>query len=258
MDAVVTAGGRPLPNEGLYELTRGGYKAMLEIAGKPMIQWVLDALSTCSSIGRVIVVGMPPYTNLDCVHPLTIQEDNGGMLQNVRAGMKAVLEQNPSAETALFLSSDIPAITPEAIQWVVDRALETNGQLLYPVINREVMEKRFPTSKRTYLHLKDCEVCGADVMAIRTELADDNNPIWQKIIASRKNPIQQASLLGFDTLFMILARQLPLSQAGAVLGKRLGITGQAILCPFAEAGMDVDKPNQYYLVESDLARLKTA
>jgi NDP-sugar pyrophosphorylase family protein len=45
MDAVVTAGGIPQPEELLYPYTQGKPKAMLDIGGKPMVQWVLDALS---------------------------------------------------------------------------------------------------------------------------------------------------------------------------------------------------------------------
>jgi NDP-sugar pyrophosphorylase family protein len=41
---------------------------MVDIAGKPMIQWVLDALSGCTAIQHVTVVGLPPYTNLYCEH----------------------------------------------------------------------------------------------------------------------------------------------------------------------------------------------
>jgi len=33
----------------------------------------------------------------------------------------------------------------------------------------------------------------------------------------------------------------------------MGITGRAVIVPFAELGMDVDKPHQLELVESDLA-----
>jgi NDP-sugar pyrophosphorylase family protein len=39
MDAVVTAGGIPKPDELLYPYTLGKPKALLEIAGKPMVQW---------------------------------------------------------------------------------------------------------------------------------------------------------------------------------------------------------------------------
>ncbi len=44
MDAIVIAGGVPTPVEPLYPYTQGKPKALLDLCGKPMIQWVLDAL----------------------------------------------------------------------------------------------------------------------------------------------------------------------------------------------------------------------
>ena len=57
MDAVVTAGGIPEPEDLLYPYTKGESKALLKIAGKPMVQWVLDAVSQAKTIDRVVVVG---------------------------------------------------------------------------------------------------------------------------------------------------------------------------------------------------------
>jgi GTP:adenosylcobinamide-phosphate guanylyltransferase len=258
MDAVVTAGSRPQTNEPLYEFTHGAYKAMIEIAGKPMIQWVLDALSASTKVDRVVVVGLPPYTNLFCDHPLTILEDQGGLLANVRAGMQELSLQNPNPEHILLLTSDTPALTTEMVNWTIEKTLETDHEFLYPVVERPVMEKRFPGAKRTYIHLKDVEVCGGDMMGIQAHLASKTNPVWDDIVDKRKNPLKQAFLLGIDTLFMVLLRQLSLAEASVSLSKRLGIRARAVLCPFAEIGMDIDKPHQFHLVEADLARLQVA
>jgi hypothetical protein len=255
MDAVITAGSKPTPNEPLYEYTRGGYKAMLTISGKPMIQWILDAVSASKRIDRVVIVGLPPYINVICDRPLTILEDCGGLLANLRAGLAELRRQNPSQSHAVLLTSDVPAVTAEMIDWVVNTAQETDHDFIYPVIERSVMEKRFPGSKRTYLRLKDVEVSGGDVMAFRTSLADENNPTWSRIIDHRKNPLRQASLLGFDTLFMILLRQLTLKEAGDSIGKRIGLRARAVLCPYAEVGMDIDKPFQRNLVERALSNI---
>ena len=84
MDAVVTAGGIPLPGEPLYEFTAGKPKAMLDFAGKPMIQWVLDALSNSEHVGRVVVVGLPPFTDIHCAHPMTIIDTQGSILANLK------------------------------------------------------------------------------------------------------------------------------------------------------------------------------
>ena len=258
MDAVITAGSRPLPKEPLYEATRGGYKAMLDLAGKPMIQWVLDSLSASANVGRVVVVGLPPYTNLYSEHPLTIIEDQGGLLRNARAGVLELLRQNPSLEHSLLISSDLPAITSEMVDWAINTMLETDHDFLYPVISRPVMEARYPGAKRTFLRLKDVEVCGGDLMAVRTAMATEPNPLWERIISSRKNPIKQASMLGFDTLFMVLLRQLNLEEASVAIGKRLGTRARAVLCPYAEVGMDIDKPNQLHLLVSELSKLRAA
>jgi hypothetical protein len=36
--------------------------------------------------------------------------------------------------------------------------------------------------------------------------------------------------------------------------KKLGITGKVIRVPFAEVGMDIDKPFQFEMVQADLMR----
>ena len=58
MDAIVMSGGIPEPEDPLYEFTQGEPKALLEIAGKPMIQWVLDAISGAESVGKVVLISL--------------------------------------------------------------------------------------------------------------------------------------------------------------------------------------------------------
>jgi len=64
--------------------------------------------------------------------------------------------------------------------------------------------------------------------------------------------VRQAALLGFDTLFLLLLRQLALSEAERLISRRLGVRGRALLTPYAAMGMDVDKPNQYELLKAAL------
>jgi len=58
MDVIIPAGGIPRPGNPLYKYTQGKPKAMLDVAGKPMVQWVLDAVSQAKSIEQVAVVGL--------------------------------------------------------------------------------------------------------------------------------------------------------------------------------------------------------
>ncbi len=260
MDAIVTAGGVPLPEEPLYAATQGHPKAMVDVAGKPMIQWVLDALTDARSIDNVIIVGLTDKSGLKCGKRMYFVSNQGKMVENLQAGAKKTLEINPKAEHVLLVASDIPAITGEMVDWMVTTAMQTKLDVYYNVIQREVMEKRFPGSKRTWTHFKDMEICGGDlnVARVKTIIGDDTD-LWRKITDSRKSPLKQAALIGFDTAFLLLTGKLTLQKAEKDITARLKVTGKVIVCPFAEVGMDVDKPHQLEIMRADLKkRLKQA
>jgi hypothetical protein len=143
------------------------------------------------------------------------------------------------------------------VNWVVTNAMKTNLDIYYHVIERSVMEARYPGSKRTYTRLKDIEVCGGDMNIVRLMAGEDKDALWERLIAARKSVLKQASIIGWDTLFLLFFRRITLEKAVEIVTRRLKITGQAVLCPFAEIGMDVDKPFQLDLVCSDLGKLTT-
>jgi GTP:adenosylcobinamide-phosphate guanylyltransferase len=255
MDAIVVAGGTPQPGEYLYEETNGGPKAMLNIAGKPMIQWVLDALGGAKTIDQVVVIGLPAdCSDVHCNKPLSSFPNQADMIENIRTGARKVLELNPQAHHFLIASSDIPAITSEMVDWEVNTAMETDDDAYYHIITRETMEARFPSSRRSYVHLKGMDVCGGDMNIVRAQTVTANEALWKKIVDSRKSALKQASLLGYDTLFLLMLRLLTLEKAVALASKRLSIKGRGIICPYAEVGMDVDKPHQLAIMRADLAK----
>jgi GTP:adenosylcobinamide-phosphate guanylyltransferase len=253
MNAIVTAGGASQPGEPLYEVTHGGFKSMLAIAGKPMVQWVLDALGESTQIERVVVVGLSPETDLQCRQPLVLAPDYGDVILNIRAGAQELARLDPAATHALIVSGDLPALRGEIVDWLVNETRDRDFDLCYTVIERATMEKQFPGSKRTYVKLKDCEVCGGDLHVFRLAMASDESPLWKRLIDARKSPIRQASLLGYDTVLYLVLRRLSLKNAEAMLSKRLGIAGRALLSPYAEIGMDVDKPFQLEIAQAHLS-----
>ena len=137
MDAIVTAGGIPLPEEPLYSETKGHNKAMLEIAGKPMVQWVLDALCDPKTMENIIIVGLTEKAGLTCTKPVYYISNQGKMLDNFRTGTKKSLELNKKNKHVIFVSADIPAITAEMVDWVVNTAMQTDKDVYYNVIRRE-------------------------------------------------------------------------------------------------------------------------
>jgi molybdopterin-guanine dinucleotide biosynthesis protein A len=255
MDAIVTAGGIPLPEDPLYTYTQGHSKAMLDVAGKPMIQWVLDALGGARDVDRVVVIGLTEKSGLSCAKPLSYIQNQGSMLANVLAGIAKIQEFNPRADYVLLVSSDIPGIKPAMVDWLVETAMETQDDLYYGVVPRAVMESTFPNSKRTYTKLKDIELCGADMNLAHVRMAGEEYlDLWERLIGNRKSPMRQAAAVGYGTLFLLATRQITLDAAVKRVCKKIGIKGRAIIWQHAEAGMDVDKPHQLEILREFLAR----
>jgi molybdopterin-guanine dinucleotide biosynthesis protein A len=253
MDAVVTAGGIPQPDEPLYPHTQGKSKAMLEIGGKPMVQWVLDALGGAKQVENVVLIGLAEESGLTCSKPLYYIPNHNSMIENLLAGINKVIQINPSTPRALLVSSDIPGITSEMVDWEIDMCLQSDVDLCYTVVKREVIEARYPASKRTFTKLKDMEVCGGDMNVVKTSVATANTEIWERLVATRKNPVKQAAIIGYDTLLLMVFRRFTLDQAVKNVAARLHMTGRAIVCPYAEVAMDVDKPHQLEMIRADLA-----
>jgi GTP:adenosylcobinamide-phosphate guanylyltransferase len=253
MDAIVTAGGIPQPKDPLYPYSNGSSKALIDVAGKPMIQWVLDALGNSKKVDNVIIIGLSAKSGLTCKKPLHYVSNQGRMLSNIVAGVNKSLELNKKNEYVLIVSSDIPTLKGEMVDWLVDTAMQTKDDIYYGVCPQEVMEKRFPTSKRTYTHLSDMDVCGADVNIIHVNQVTQHLDTWEALIGNRKSPLRQAAVIGLDTLYQLWRRKFTLKQLEQRASERIGMKGRAIIWQHAEPCMDVDKPHQLELMRADLS-----
>jgi len=253
MDAIVTAGGIPQSGDPLYAYSNGDSKALVDVAGKPMIQWVLDALGESKKVDNVIVIGLTSKSGLTCKKPLQYISNQGRMLANIVVGVNKSIEINNKTEYVLLVSSDIPALKGEMVDWLVKTAMETQDEIYYGVCPQDVMEARFPASNRTYTKLKDMQVCGADINIIHVNQVTQHLDTWEKLIGNRKSPMRQAAIIGWDTLFQLATRQLTLQDMVKRASERIGVKGRAIIWSQAEPCMDVDKPHQLEIMREDLA-----
>ena len=252
MYAIVTAGGIPQPEEPLYSYSKGDSKALIDLAGKPMIQWVVDALNEAKQVDDIIMIGLSAKTGLASRKPIHYLSNQGRMLANIVAGVNKALELNPVTEYVLVVSSDIPTLRGEMVDWLIEKSMETDDELYYGVCPREVMEARFPDSRRTYTRLKDMELCGADIHISHVRMATEHLDLWERLIGNRKSPLAQASIVGLGTFWKIFTRSIGFQDLVKHLSDRIGIKGRGIIWDKAEPCMDVDKPHQLEMLRADL------
>ncbi|MDH3942604.1 MAG: NTP transferase domain-containing protein [Anaerolineae bacterium] len=254
MDALVTAGGSITPDDPLYAYGQDIPKSLLDVAGKPMVQWVLDALGGSDHVDNVVVMGVDESQGVSCSKPTRFLPDSGNMIGNVRRGTEEIQRLNPDVKHILVVSGDIPGITTEIVDWTIERINAEPVDICYFVVTKEVMEERFPDSNRTFTKLKGAAVSGGDMNSFAAEVILGDKGLWDRLHDARKNPLKQAAIVGFDTLFLILFRLVDLQGAASYASKRLGLKARAEYSPYAEMAMDVDKPNQLELLRSDLSQ----
>ena len=194
-----------------------------------MIQWVLDALGDSKKVDNVIIIGLSPKSGLTCKKPLHYVSNQGRMLANIVTGVNKSLELHKKNEYVLIVSSDIPTLKGEMVDWLVKTAMQTKDDLYYGVCPREVMEARFPTSNRTYTKLSDMEVCGADINVIHVNQVTQHLDTWEALIGNRKSPLRQAGVIGLDTLYQLWRRQFTLQELVERASERIGIKGRTII-----------------------------
>jgi GTP:adenosylcobinamide-phosphate guanylyltransferase len=255
MDALIVAGGAPKASDPLYPLTKDRPKGRIEIAGRPMVQWVIDAVAASPRIDRLLLIGLDPSASLRSAKPLTYLPEQGSLIGNARHGLACAAADRRASAHLMMVTADIPLITPEMVTFRADQIEREGADLDYCIIERTVMEARFPDSRRSYIHLRDLEACGGDIHGVRLDMSADN-ALWERLMDARKNALKQAWLLGPDTALMLLLRLATLARAEAMIGRRLGLRGKAQRCPFAEVGMDVDKPFQLEIVRRELESLR--
>lgn len=253
MDAIVTAGAIPKPGDSLYKYTQGEPKALLDIAGKPMIQWVLDAISEAKSVGRVAVVGLDRSIELSCSKPLTLLPNQGSMIGNIRAGLRSILEKNPHAEYVMTVASDIPLVTGEMFDWFIAQTQKTHHELYMNMVTRQVLETRFPGVKRRVDRVGNLELRGAaDISILQPKIVMNKNGSANRLEEARGNLWKQLNFIGFDTLFKLLFRRLDLDAFTAHLSKKHGVDLHPVICPYAEIAMDVDAPSHLEIMRREL------
>jgi CTP:molybdopterin cytidylyltransferase MocA len=250
--AVVTAGWSPREDDPLAEYTQGRSKALIPIAGKPMIAYVVEALAGSRYIQHVVIVALDPAAEVQFPVPVEYVPDAGGLLANAEAGIMHAQVCYPDLDAVLLSSSDVPTITPSIVDTFIEECFRTDHDLYYSIVERSVMERRFPGSHRSYVHLREGDFAGGDLILIRPSLALSHRGLWQNLAGARKNPLRQASMFGLWPFFKLAIRRLSLADAERRAGKMLNLRGRAIPFPHAEVGMDVDKPFQLDIARAEL------
>lgn len=252
MDGLILAGGAPAPDDPLFAYTQGQPKALLRVNGRSLIDHTLAAMQAASQIDDILVVGLTAEqlnSHFPNVHTMP---DQGSLVANGIAGLRWLKAYRQRAAHVAVCSVDIPLITAEIIDQTIANCAPFDHIVYYHFVSRQVMEMRFPHSARTFVKLKGVEIAGADFMIANTWLAEHHEALWEALVNGRKHAWQLARVVGLPFLVKFLFRQIGIPEIEANATRILGKPIRVNLSPFAEIGMDIDKPEHVEAVELEV------
>lgn len=249
VDAVVLAGA---PNTGqLQEVSDEKWEATIPIHGKPMVNYVIEALQNSKKVENLIVVG-PLEIRDSLPSHVTLVPAGADLTENIFIGLNALDKKN----LILYVTADIPFINPESIDDFVERCAELEADIYYPVISKEANQQVYPETVRTYFRLKEGTFTGGNVILAREQAILDNRWIMDDVILKRKQPLKIIRLLGFKFIVKFLTKRLTLQETEKQASAVLRHNGIIIISPYPELGTDVDKPSDLALATKVIGSLQ--
>lgn len=248
LDAVVLAGG---PADDVAALQPGApNKAFVEIGGIALVGRVLTALRASRSIGRIVVVAPDSLRSHPGVALATDMRPDG---VRITESLQSGLEHLPPELDVLVVASDLPILTPVAVDDFVRRVRELDADVAYGCVEKTVHLARFPQVPHTWARLRDGTFCGGGLAAMKPRAMPLLARFIERLGAARKHPLRLASLFGWDVLARYALGRLSVAQAEKRATAILGARVRAVVSPFPETAVNVDRPSDVALAESLLS-----
>jgi GTP:adenosylcobinamide-phosphate guanylyltransferase len=251
--AIVLAGNRPGEN-GFADSHAVPAKALIPVGGEPMLGRVLKALLAAPSIGRIVVLAQEPEVLLGGALEWAAREPRIATAkagEGISLSIAGIAGGDAAPWPVLVTTADHALLRPEMVEAFIAGSGDTDAA--FAVVERGVIEKAYPETKRTWMKFGGGQFSGANLFALATPRAQEPLRFWARAEKDRKKALKILLFFGPMVFLRAFTRTISMEGAVAKVGRSLDIRLRAVRLPFAEAAIDVDKQADLELVERIVA-----
>lgn len=254
-DVLVLAGRRDA-NDELAKAAGATHRALLDIAGEPMLARVLATLASHERLDAILLCSDAPDL-LQEVPEIADMISQGRVRllpaaetpsRSVLAGIDALKAKDPNPKPLLVTTADHALLDHAMLDHFLSAAQAGESDVTVALVPESVIAKRFPAAKRTYLPFRGERYSGANLFAFMTPDARKVALFWQAAEQHRKQPWRMVSKFGVVSLLLFVLKRLDLAQAFERASNAVRARISAVVMPMAEAAVDVDKVSDWELV----------
>ena len=246
--AVVLAGSRPGGDP--FAQTYGtDLKALIPVAGMPMVQRPVDALLASDRVEAIHVLAQDPGRIREVLRsdPRLKVEQSG---ETIAATIEAFCFDPNMHWPLLVTTSDHALLTPGMIGEFLAKA--DGADVAIGLVSRRVMVKRFPQAQRTWLKFRGGAYSGANLFFLGGPEVRPAIELWRSNEQNRKKAWRLLFSLGFIGFLGAALRLRTLQQTLDGIGRKLRLKIRGVEMSDPLAAIDVDKPADHELVTAIL------
>lgn len=247
--AFLLAGSRP-SGDPLAQSMMLNHKALIPIAGEPMLLRPLRALLASPEVGNVIVLTQNP-ADLRPVLPdderICIRASSGTIAQTIAAQLADRAAEFP----VLVTTADHALLDAEMVAEFTSKA--KGADLAIAVVESGPLLARFPQAKRTWIGFKGGRYSGANMFSFASPKVLPAVARWGAVEQDRKKGWRLLASLGPTLLLGAILKVRTIHESAMTIGRKLGISIRIVEMSNPLAAIDVDKPADHALVEDIIA-----
>ena len=230
------------------------YKALVHVAGEPMLTHVVRTLNNVLAINQTIVLAQKTGVFAAAI-AAGGNAATAATQSAISTSILAIVSQPGFHWPVLITTADHPLLTRE----MVDEFLSaTPGcDVAVAMVERGTMMAQFPDAKRTWLKFSDGAWSGANLFALNSPKAMAALELWAAAERDRKKPWRLFMHFGLGLAFRAITRTIGLGDALGRAGSRFGLSVRLVPMRDAVAAIDVDKVFDHTQAEQILAQRVT-
>ncbi|HEV2909229.1 MAG TPA: nucleotidyltransferase family protein [Candidatus Eremiobacteraceae bacterium] len=229
-------------------------KAYLPLGGELMIERVLRAFRTASSIGRVRVVTQPDaFAAAFGARAAELCDEviapGVGLIDSMLAGFTGL---GPD-EHVLVSATDVPLLTSHAVDAFAGRVRAVGDcDIGYGFVSRAAHDAKYPQVRHTWVRLREGTFCGGGISMLRAGAAAQAADLLRRVAALRKSPLRLAMLFSPATWARMVLGGLRISELERRADELSGLRCRGVLCDEPELAVNVDRLDDLRMVEDIL------
>ncbi len=237
------------------------HKCFIDIAGRPMLAWVVEAVAESGRIGHILL-----SIEEEAIDGARAILDDLGVTDrvtfvpsrdNIASSVAAVTEAYPEALPLVITTGDNALHTAEMVRFFCDALPSVSEDAAIGLTPASYVLEKYPEGSRAFHRFRDGAFSSCNIYALLTRKALDAPQVFRTGGQFGKKPKRLIGAFGIVSFILYKSRLVTLRTVLKFLSRAIGVRTAPVLMPFAEGPIDVDRMQDWKLAEQ-IIKARTA